>query len=55
MAKTSVSFVCQECGGTHRKWSGRCDHCGAWNTIAEEREEAVAGRVGLNGEVERQR
>ena len=43
MAKTSVSFVCQECGGTHRKWSGRCDHCGAWNTIAEEREEAVAG------------
>ena len=43
MAKTSVSFVCQECGGTHRKWSGRCDHCGAWNTIAEEREEAVTG------------
>ena len=38
-----VSFVCQECGGTHRKWSGRCDHCGAWNTIAEEREEAAAG------------
>ena len=43
MAKTGVSFVCQECGGTHRKWSGRCDHCGAWNTIAEEREEAIAG------------
>ncbi|MEK9925834.1 MAG: hypothetical protein VW736_09400, partial [Alphaproteobacteria bacterium] len=39
MAKTSVNFICQECGGSHRKWSGRCDHCGAWNTIAEERNE----------------
>ena len=43
MTKTSVRFVCQECGGTHRKWSGRCDHCEAWNTIFEEREEAVTG------------
>ena len=36
MAKSSVSYVCQECGGAHRKWSGRCDHCGAWNTLVEE-------------------
>jgi len=43
MAKTSVNFICQECGGSHRKWSGRCDHCGAWNTIAEERNEQPAG------------
>jgi DNA repair protein RadA/Sms len=43
MAKTSVNFICQECGGSHRKWSGRCDHCGAWNTIAEERNEQLAG------------
>ena len=43
MAKTAVSYVCQECGGIHRKWSGRCDHCGAWNTIAEERDEAPSG------------
>ena len=43
MAKTSVNFICQECGGSHRKWSGRCDDCGAWNTIAEERNEQPAG------------
>ena len=43
MAKASVSYVCQECGGAHRKWTGRCDHCGAWNTLVEERVEAVSG------------
>ncbi len=35
MAK-SPSFVCNECGATSRKWSGRCDGCGAWNSITEE-------------------
>ena len=29
--------------GAHRKWSGRCDHCGAWNTLVEERVEAPSG------------
>ena len=43
MAKTSVSHICQQCGGAHRKWSGRCDHCGAWNTLVEERVEAPSG------------
>ncbi len=43
MAKTSVSFVCHECGGTHHKWSGRCDYCGSWNTILEEYEEVIKG------------
>ena len=35
MAK-SVSFTCSNCGAVHSKWSGRCDDCGAWNTIAED-------------------
>ncbi|CAM4151024.1 DNA repair protein RadA [Palleronia rufa] len=30
------SFVCQSCGAAHSKWSGRCDACGAWNSIVEE-------------------
>ncbi len=30
------SFKCTECGGTHSKWSGRCEACGAWNSIIEE-------------------
>jgi DNA repair protein RadA/Sms len=34
MAK--LSFSCSECGATFSKWSGRCDACGAWNTISED-------------------
>ena len=39
MAKSS--FVCQACGAMAPKWQGRCDACGAWNTLIEE---AVAPR-----------
>ncbi|MEQ9261212.1 MAG: DNA repair protein RadA [Roseovarius sp.] len=35
MAKTPL-FTCSACGASHTKWSGQCDACGAWNTIAEE-------------------
>ena len=35
MAK-SASFTCANCGAVHSKWSGRCDDCGAWNTISED-------------------
>ena len=35
MAK-SPTFQCASCGTTYSKWSGRCDECGAWNTIVEE-------------------
>ncbi|MFN4100477.1 MAG: DNA repair protein RadA [Pararhodobacter sp.] len=36
MAKALPQFTCTACGAVHRKWSGRCDACGAWNTIVEE-------------------
>jgi DNA repair protein RadA/Sms len=36
MARPASRFVCQACGAAHPRWSGRCDACGAWNTIAEE-------------------
>jgi DNA repair protein RadA/Sms len=36
MAKPAISFVCQSCGAVHSKWSGKCEACGGWNTIAEE-------------------
>ena len=35
MVKTA-SFTCSNCGAVHSKWTGRCDDCGAWNTIVEE-------------------
>src|SRR5665213_3723868 len=36
MAKSSATFVCQSCGAAAGKWSGKCESCGGWNTLAEE-------------------
>ena len=36
MAKPLPQFTCTACGATHRKWAGRCEACGAWNSIIEE-------------------
>ncbi|MEM8813594.1 MAG: DNA repair protein RadA [Pseudomonadota bacterium] len=36
MARNSRSFICQSCGAVHGRWAGKCDSCGAWNTIVEE-------------------
>jgi DNA repair protein RadA/Sms len=35
MAKAQT-FTCSTCATVHSKWSGRCDGCGAWNTIVED-------------------
>jgi DNA repair protein RadA/Sms len=47
MARQQARFVCQQCAATHAKWTGRCDGCGAWNSLIEEfpREELPGGRV----------
>ena len=34
--KQNVSFTCTVCGAAYRKWAGKCDACGGWNTIVEE-------------------
>lgn len=63
MAKATSRFICQACGAETRKWAGKCESCGEWNSISEE---AVAssqagqgmprGRkivlTGLQGEIE---
>src|SRR5262245_41557024 len=36
MAKPATQYVCQSCGAVTPRWSGKCDSCGAWNTIVEE-------------------
>ena len=36
MSKATSTFTCTSCGAVHRKWAGRCDACGAWNSIIEE-------------------
>ena len=36
MAKSTLSFVCQNCGAAFNRWQGKCESCGEWNTLAEE-------------------
>ena len=46
MAKSKSQFICQQCGGAHPKWSGRCEHCGSWNCLVEEITERTLGPAG---------
>lgn len=43
MAKTKTQYVCSACGGISPKWSGKCGHCGDWNTLVEGLPEPEAG------------
>lgn len=36
MAKRTTKYVCQQCAATYAKWTGRCENCGAWNSLVEE-------------------
>src|SRR5580658_3929143 len=36
MAARAQNFVCQSCGAAASRWAGRCEACGAWNTLVEE-------------------
>jgi DNA repair protein RadA len=36
-------FVCESCGTKHKKWIGKCEACGEWNTIVEEGKFTISG------------
>src|SRR6202795_4654819 len=40
MARNNPTYICQSCGAAHGRWQGKCDGCGAWNTLVEEGEAA---------------
>jgi len=46
MAKVKVAYVCTDCGSDYSKWQGRCDDCGAWNTLSEFRTGSVKSNKG---------
>ena len=35
--KSGREYVCQNCGAVYPRWQGKCDSCGEWNTIVEEK------------------
>ncbi|WP_339693620.1 DNA repair protein RadA [Celeribacter baekdonensis] len=43
MAKAQKNFVCSNCAAVTTKWSGRCDGCGEWNSISEEKPLSASG------------
>jgi len=45
LARSDPRFTCQSCGASWARWAGKCDSCGAWNSITEEipRERAPKG------------
>ena len=47
MAAEGARFACQACGARHRKWVGRCEACGEWNSVVEEAASPPPG--GLKG------
>ena len=44
MSKGKSVFRCTECGADQPKWGGRCDACGAWNSLTEEPIRRTVGR-----------
>src|SRR5438477_6288707 len=36
MAQPQARYACQQCGALAPKWAGRCEACGAWNSLVEE-------------------
>jgi DNA repair protein RadA/Sms len=47
-ARAQNNFVCQSCGAASARWAGRCEACGAWNTLVEEGA-AVPARLSRKG------
>ena len=47
-AKAKSIFRCADCGADHPKWAGRCDACGAWNSLVEEMGARVAPTGGAS-------
>ncbi len=53
VAKAKLIYVCQQCGAHAPKWAGQCSDCGAWNSLAEEQQQAATAR-GYAGEAAQQ-
>jgi len=44
-ARIKIQYTCVECGSVSPKWAGKCDDCGAWNSLEET---AIAPRAANN-------
>ncbi len=57
MVKSKTSYVCHSCGSVYSQWAGKCEACGAWNSLHAETSEAgppkslAAGKKGKSLEL----
>jgi DNA repair protein RadA/Sms len=47
--KSTINFVCQECGYDSPQWLGKCPECGNWNSMKEFRISPAAQKIVNNG------
>ncbi len=45
MVKAHTTYLCSECGDSFASYSGRCQSCGAWNSLTVFREPTASGSV----------
>ncbi len=38
MAKSKIIFRCTNCGTSYSRWQGKCNNCGNWDSLVEEKE-----------------
>ncbi|MDZ7772050.1 MAG: DNA repair protein RadA [Balneolaceae bacterium] len=46
MAKSRITYLCDECGHTSTKWLGNCPNCGSWHTFREYKVDRDSGSSG---------
>lgn len=47
--RSRSTWRCSACGHQHPRWAGRCDDCGAWNTLVEEVQESGHRKTPVHG------
>ncbi|HWZ65565.1 MAG TPA: DNA repair protein RadA [Patescibacteria group bacterium] len=43
--RPTSQYICQQCGTGYTKWAGRCDNCGAWNSLIEQSAQIVGSTI----------
>ncbi len=46
--KAKTVFFCTSCGHEEAKWLGRCPGCGEWNSLQEQKVQALSSSLGIN-------
>lgn len=54
MAKTKEHYICNNCGDSFPKWSGKCDSCGQWNTLVVFREQKMTNKASVGSKLQTQ-